>query len=333
MQQKMPLISIVVPVYNVEKYLRECVESIEAQTITDREIILIDDGSTDTSGQVCDELAQRHSDVVVIHKENGGAASARNVGLEVAKGQYIGFVDGDDYIEPDMYQSLYEALVREHCSVACCNWFRHVQKKGEVQIIPDEVKIPNYQVMDRESVLRSLLLNTGMTYSACDKLFARELFSDIRFPKGKRPSEDTNCVYKVLKLCNTVVHIGEAKYYYRLNLESVSQSKFRKEYMSTFEYMKEIGEDVATQNPSLKAEAMFAVIQATTAIYDRMIRDGVEKECHSEKTMIEIFLWKNIRDVLGNRYLSRNAKIGILAMSLKCYPMFLKLRKLYGKGK
>lgn len=328
-----PLLSVIVPAYNVEKYLQHCIESIEAQTLTDREIIIVDDGSTDGTGELCDLLAQKYADVFVLHKENGGAASARNLGLENAKGRYLGFVDGDDYIEQDMYQCLYEAMEREACPVACCNWFRHVQDKEEVKIVQDAAGIPGYGIMDQKVFLTSLLLDTGMTYSACDKLFKRELFAHIRFPEGKRPSEDTNCVYRVLSLCEKVVHIGAAKYYYRLNLESVSQSKFRKEYISTFEYMKEIFEDVISKHPSLRQEAVYAVVQATTAVYARMVKDGMKKVCAKESRQMESFLRKNAKEILSNRYLSRNAKIGVMSINLKCYPLFLKLRNVYGKGK
>ncbi|WP_227166600.1 glycosyltransferase, partial [Enterococcus faecium] len=103
-------ISIIVPVYKVEKYLRKCVDSILAQTFTDFEVILVDDGSPDNSGKICDEYAEKDNRVRVIHKENGGLSSARNAGIDVARGKYLGFVDSDDYIDEDMYEILYENL-------------------------------------------------------------------------------------------------------------------------------------------------------------------------------------------------------------------------------
>ena len=112
------MISIIVPVYNVEKFLIQCVESICNQTHKDIEIILVDDGSTDSSSQICDELAQKDRRVIVIHKENGGSTSARNAGLKVSKGEYVGFVDSDDWIEPNMYERLLNLCVSEHADVA-----------------------------------------------------------------------------------------------------------------------------------------------------------------------------------------------------------------------
>ncbi len=113
-------ISIIVPVYKVEPYLRKCVDSILAQTFTDFEVILVDDGSPDNSGKICDEYASKDSRVRVIHKENGGLSSARNAGIDVARGKYLGFVDSDDYIEKDMYELLYDNIVKEQADLSIC---------------------------------------------------------------------------------------------------------------------------------------------------------------------------------------------------------------------
>ena len=116
----MPKISVIVPVYNVEKYLRKCIESILNQTFREFELILVDDGSTDSSGKICDEYALKDSRIKVIHKENGGASSARNAGLDVAKGEYIGFVDSDDWIEMDMYGELYRLIKENNTDISVC---------------------------------------------------------------------------------------------------------------------------------------------------------------------------------------------------------------------
>ncbi|NST07596.1 glycosyltransferase, partial [Enterococcus faecalis] len=116
----MPKISIIVPVYNVEKYLEKCVRSILAQTFTDFELILVDDGSPDSSGAMCDQFAEQDQRVKVIHKENGGLSDARNAGIEIATGEYLGFVDSDDYIADDMYELLYTNIVKEDADLSIC---------------------------------------------------------------------------------------------------------------------------------------------------------------------------------------------------------------------
>lgn len=121
MQITKPKISIIVPVYKAEPYLKKCIDSILNQTFKDFELILVDDGSPDRCGEICDEYALKDSRIKIIHKENGGQSSARNVGLDIAQGEYIGFVDSDDWIEPDMYKKLFKVLKNDNVDMAICN--------------------------------------------------------------------------------------------------------------------------------------------------------------------------------------------------------------------
>ena len=125
------LISVIVPVYNIEAYLRKCIDSILAQTYTNLEIILVDDGSTDNSGEICNEYAAKDARIRVIHKGNGGLSSARNTGIDIATGKYIGFVDSDDYLAPDMYEKLLGAIVNNHADISVCN-VHHVDENEEL---------------------------------------------------------------------------------------------------------------------------------------------------------------------------------------------------------
>ena len=120
----MDTISVIVPVYKVEPYLKQCVDSIINQTYKNLEIILVDDGSTDNCGKICDEYASKDNRIKVLHIENGGPAVARNAGLDIATGKYIGYVDSDDYIEPDMYETLYNAMIKTNAGLVVCNWYR-----------------------------------------------------------------------------------------------------------------------------------------------------------------------------------------------------------------
>ena len=128
----MPKISIIVPVYNVEKYLEKCVRSILAQTFTDFELILVDDGSPDSSGAMCDQFAEQDQRVKVIHKENGGLSDARNAGIEIATGEYLGFVDSDDYIADDMYELLYTNIVKEDADLSICGIYDVYEGKEQL---------------------------------------------------------------------------------------------------------------------------------------------------------------------------------------------------------
>ena len=128
----MPKVSIIVPVYKVGPYLAKCIDSILSQTLTDFELILVDDGSPDSCGEICDGYAKKDERIKVIHKQNGGLSSARNAGLDIAKGEYIGFVDSDDYIEHDMYEFLYKNSVQYDTDIACCGIRHHYGDKNTI---------------------------------------------------------------------------------------------------------------------------------------------------------------------------------------------------------
>lgn len=130
---KEDLISIIVPVYKVENYLSKCLDSMICQTYKNIEIILVDDGSPDNSGKICDDYAKKDSRIKVIHKENGGLSDARNAGLKIATGKYIGFVDSDDYISVEMYEKLYNQAKKEDADIACCNYYRVKMEKNLIK--------------------------------------------------------------------------------------------------------------------------------------------------------------------------------------------------------
>lgn len=332
MQEEAPLISIIVPVYNVEKYLSECVNSLETQTIASRQIILVDDGSTDRSGVLCDEFAERFPDIQVIHKENGGLASARNAGLDAAIGTYVGFVDSDDYIAPDMYETLLNALLQYNCDISCCSWYRHREDKGKSYINEKtDEPIKEVMVLSTTETLRLLLLNQGITYSACDKLFRRELFDNTRFPKDNLPSEDIPAIFKILSDSMEVVHIGRAKYYYRVSAGSITQSRFKHENMSTFRYMQEVCDEIYDRFNELREEADFALFQSAAAIFDRIFKDNDCDEFKEEQKELQSFFRKHLLQVWSNKFLSRNAKLSEIAIGLNVYSLFMKIRGMYGK--
>jgi glycosyltransferase involved in cell wall biosynthesis len=202
-----PKISIIVPVYKVEPYIRKCVDSILSQTFTNFELILVDDGSPDKSGEICDEYAHLDKRVIVIHKENGGLATARNAALDIAKGDYIGFVDSDDWIEPDMYELLYDMCKKNNCEIANCTsiiYFKNkTVKNGTHPLI----------VHNREQAMRAMLEGKLYDEVVWTKLIKRSLLEEIRFPVGL-VYEDTAFTYKVIHKSNRVCCIGAPKYHY-----------------------------------------------------------------------------------------------------------------------
>ena len=212
-------ISVIVPIYQVEAYLEECIASIVAQTHRNLEIILVDDGSPDNCGAICDSWAKKDSRIRVIHKANGGISDARNAGIEAATGDYIAFVDSDDWIQPDMYEKLLAALLRENADICSCNilscYPTHQIAWGSEA----------YTVGDSEKILSMLYQDTMYPVSALNKLYRRSLWNDIRFPKGKI-CEDAFTTYLLADKAETIVLIPEALYCYRIRENSIMTSAF-----------------------------------------------------------------------------------------------------------
>ena len=214
----MDLISVIVPVYNVEAYIAKCIESIQNQSYQHLEIILVDDGSTDDSGDICDQYAAYDDRIKVIHQENGGISAARNTGIETANGDYITFVDSDDYIAPNMYEDMLNILKDNDLDILECTAFR--DKGGTI--------IEGYndgllKIFNRKEALK-LSLNDDFG-TVWNKLYRRDSISNVRFPLGRK-FEDTATSYLYVANANRVGHINRCYYYYRLNPNSITQTSF-----------------------------------------------------------------------------------------------------------
>ena len=204
-----PLLSIIVPVYDVENYLQKCIDSILAQTLTDFELILVDDGSPDNCPALCDAAAAKDARVRVIHQKNGGLSAARNAGLDVARGEWIGFVDSDDYIAPEMYEKLYRAVQQTGADFALCD-FAEVDEAGA----PSNARthgVITQQIFTERELLQSAYLT--MMLLAWNKLYRRAIFAQLRYPVGKL-NEDIFVSPDICLQAQKAVVVPEALYYY-----------------------------------------------------------------------------------------------------------------------
>lgn len=215
------LISLIVPVYNVEKYLDKCLETITSQTYSNIEIILIDDGSTDLSGEKCDKWGQKDNRVRVIHKKNGGLSSARNAGIDIAKGKYISFIDSDDYIDTNMIETLLNIINNYKAEIAICN--RYYVFENEKKYIRYDDKITDL-VMNSENAIFELNNFKYFDMSAWAKIYDKRLFEDIRFPVDKL-SEDYYIMYLLLDKATNIVYHSKPLYYYVQRVGSISKNK------------------------------------------------------------------------------------------------------------
>lgn len=203
----MPRLSIIVPVYKVELYIHKCVESILNQTYTDFELILVDDGSPDSCGKICDEYAKKDSRIRVIHKENGGQSSARNRGLDIATGDLIGFVDSDDDIESDMYQQMVDFLDAENLDIVCCDTYLVRGERKKVRLLYPENKV----FIDSDGVCENL--KGHIDNAVWNKVYKREIFRDLRFTEGI-VFEDVRLIYQLFNKASRVGYISKPLYYY-----------------------------------------------------------------------------------------------------------------------
>ena len=250
----LPLISVIVPVYKAEAYLEKCVQSVRNQTYQNLEIILVNDGSPDRCGEMCDAFAREDSRIRVFHKENGGQSSARNLGLDNITGEYVGFVDSDDWIEPDMYSHLYALIEAHNAQIACCGVCKDFPD-GSVAyfnlLYPEDNQL---RVMQTDEALRETLLNYRVTYSPCDKLYHKDIFTGLRMTVG-RIFEDMEILPKWVERAQTVVYDPTPKYHYIMTESSTIRGAYNLRRMAEADVAREKAEDYKTRHPELYDEA------------------------------------------------------------------------------
>lgn len=303
-----PLISVIVPVYNIEKYLERCVESVRNQTYKNLEILLVDDGSTDSSGALCDELAQRDERIRVLHKENGGSSSARNLGIAQAKGEYLGFVDSDDYISQDMYELLYEAVVEYNAEIAQVGR-DEIDEQGNY--LPNICEPPKEKVFIESVVfMREMLMHRG-DCSFCTKLVKKELFISHVFPEGEL-NEDFYLLVQLLMQINGIVSLPQQTYhvFYRMgsNTRKIDKEAFSRVFGDCVNNADMAEKLVAERLPELIPVAFrFGMYQRL----EYLLHVPVSRMNKENKQYVEIckHVKRNWRKMLANQYLTKKNKI------------------------
>ena len=213
------LVSIIIPVFNVQDYLKDCLDSVCAQVYDNLEILLIDDGSTDSSGKICDMYADADSRFRVVHQENAGAANAKNSGLDLAQGAFIAFLDSDDWVEPEWIQHLLSKALQENADVVECGFFNDYVSSSEAEHAYESLFSGEWET---EEYLRSYP-NTWTCALFCNKLFRASLVLNLRFHKERRCVDDEFFTYKAIGGANKVVRTDEKLYHYRHRQSSVTQ--------------------------------------------------------------------------------------------------------------
>ena len=322
------LVSVIVPVYNVEEYLGRCVDSILSQTYRNLEVILVDDGAKDNSGAICDSYAQKDSRVRVIHKENGGLSSARNAGIDIASGDYLEFVDSDDWLEPDAVESMIQQALTHQVDLVLGGRWDVSAETGEKKKGLCPVK---QEVIPGTEMVRRIFRWENCDSSACDKLFHRSLFREIRFPNGK-VVEDVPIMYKIVLDAGRVALLDRPIYNYYHRAGSITYTRVSEKNFHFSEHTSVIYPYILKHYPQLRQEARFLRVRSLVysvqsvdlASHEDQLR--FRKICRSERKQLR----RHTLFLLTSSFFGRRERIADLLMA---FGLYRTLRPLFSREK
>lgn len=294
-----PLISVIVPIYNTENNLKRTLNALSVQTLAEIEFILVDDGSTDSSGKICDEFAEKDSRFRVIHQHNGGVCSARNKGISVAQGKYIGFCDSDDVPEPDLYETLYTLIGENNCDVSMVKFAVHFadgriddSQTGEITVFDDR----------REAIKNLLTLNIDA--GIYTKLISAELCHNVRFEEPRKLNEDKYYLFEIFMKAEKLCYKDVCKYNYYRYEESSSKTRFSEKYLDLPYFARKMDKKINEFYPELADYAVANNVITYLRFTQLAILLGGEKMFRDEQQRIRKYL-KSVNPEICNRYLSK----------------------------
>ena len=312
-----PLISVIVPVYNVEEFLPKCVDSLLTQTYRNLEIILVDDGTKDNSGEICDAYAARDSRIRVIHKENGGLSSARNAGIDIAGGEYLSFVDSDDWIEPQTYEWMLELVRKYDVKLVCAGRYdvKYTSGKKTKGLCP-----PREEVITGEELVRRIFRWDNIDSAACDKLYHRSLFREIRYPLGK-VCEDVPTTYRIALDAGKAAMCPKPVYNYLHRPGSITTASVSPKTFHFSEHTEKVLPWILENRPALAAEAEY--LRVRSLVYNLTVlelADVEQRKIHGEvyrKSRRE--LRKHGRFLLTSPFFRKQERVTDLLLMLGWY--------------
>ncbi len=324
------LVSVIVPVYNTEKYLEKCVNSILSQTYTNLEVILVDDGSKDASGSICDAFAEKDGRVKVIHKENGGQSSARNMALDVFAGDYVAFIDSDDYVKSDMIEQMMSYMLENDADLSVCGFATELAGK----IFESELGEEN-KVVSNHQLMYDYVATKDIRHILCNKIHHRSFFDDIRFPEGMI-HEDVYTVHRIIGQCKRAVYLKECLYtqYERVGSTTqatvserdlsllVADEELHRYYLENYPDLAEItatkkGNDAANLMERIYRDFRYSKNKELFAKFKKVLSEEYEKHkdklgTKALKAMEKPFLFR-----MESRYFGIRRKIGIVVKKMR----------------
>ena len=313
------LISVIVPIYNVEKYLEKSVTSILNQTYDNLEIILVDDGSTDNGGKICDDFKKKDNRIKVLHKKNGGLSDARNYGFSQANGEYIIFIDSDDYIHEKMIEALYNQIINENADVSSCGVTNVYTNSSSPQCKNTEL----YFVCDRKQFLEKYLIGEQIPGSICNKLMKKEIVNNLKFPVGLI-YEDAYYHYDLLKVARKFVVNTKPYYYYYHRGDSITTKPYAKKDLAYIDIYTRYYDFVKKDYPDIEDVGFFRLSYAYFFILDKMLLQSNYSEFEDYKKVVN-FLKINALKIAKNKIFRKGRRIAALALliNVKLYRMLL----------
>ncbi|MGN0153773.1 MAG: glycosyltransferase [Lachnospiraceae bacterium] len=321
---KLPLVSVIIPVYNVQDYLKKCLESIINQTYDNLEIIIIDDGSIDDSGKICDEYKKDDKRIKVIHKENGGLSDARNCGIEMATGEYLTFVDSDDYLDLDYVQYLYNLIQKNKCKLSICSLHFYYTGNGKVKHSGNG----EIGVLSGKECIEKMCYHDEVDTCAYAKLYHKSLFESVRFPRGKL-FEDIGTSYLLFDQCDKVAYGFEPKYYYVIRSNSIVTSKFNNKKLDLIEMTDRMANYVNNKYPDLNQATLRRCAYARFSTLNQMI--GVANIDNLRDEMIT-YLRNVSSQILRNPKTPKRDRVAFVLLKIG-YPCYCILWRIYFKVK
>lgn len=302
----MPLVSVVVPIYNVENYLSNCLESIMKQTMKDIEIILVNDGSTDGSGEICKKYADKDNRIKYVKQRNQGVSAARNTGMDIAIGDYILFVDSDDELNIEMIDKLYEDIEKNHADIAVCK-IKRVKKQEE--ILQEKAEKAEIYSMLQEEALKSYLTESKLEIGVWNKLFRKSVIENLRYYVGRKMNEDKFFAFESIMNAEKITYRDETLYYYYERDNSATTQKFDTKWFDNIFFAEKIYEIVADKKPMLEAEARYQMLMTKYYLILKMKRNRAENSYqHEYRSLMDDI--KKIK--IGDLNINKRPKSGIL---------------------
>lgn len=306
------LISVIVPVYNIETVVERCIKSIVEQSYKNLEIILVDDGSTDNSANICDEWGKKDSRIKVVHKINGGLSDARNSGLDVASGEYISFIDGDDFIDKDMYKNMIYYIIKYDCDICICGMCK-TENGQEFVTRPYNYENKEFTILDSESGIKEVL-SDKIDVSSCNKLYKRNIFWKVRFPYG-RTNEDFAIVYKLFFFSKKIIVINKNYYKYVQRDGSITTTKFNERQFDKFYNCIEMLEFIKSNISNLTMYAEKYLWYQTFCLLKTLYVKKIFENYKDYGIELRETLQKDLNKILNSKVISFKEKIIYICIS------------------